>query len=129
MTDLDKLACRLKPYGAILEKESFGKGSFVELQKQLLAKDGPAFCAELSKSVSRTIHVTPAPVSVDVQNRFVEARTTFGGALRLGYHGTKMSSLPSIYEKGLLIPGQGNDICVANGSAYGLGVYTAKVTN
>jgi len=94
-----------------------------------LAKDGPAFCAELSKSVSRTIHVMPAPVSADVQNRFLEARTTLAGALRSGYHGTKISSLPSIYEKGLLIPGKGNTICVANGSAHGLGVYTAKVNN
>jgi len=97
MTDLDELALRLKPYGAILEKGSFGKGGFVELQKELLAKDGPAFCAELSKSVSRTIHVMPAPVSADVQNRFLEARTTLAGALRPGYHGTKISSLPLIY--------------------------------
>lgn len=125
--DLDKLACRLKSHGAILEKESFGKGRFDELQKQILQEHGPSFCSELAKSVSRTIHVMPAPVSTDVKTRFLEARRTLSGALRPGYHGTDASALPSIYKKGLLIPGQDNGICVANGSAHGLGVYTAKV--
>merc|ERR1711871_1276803 len=104
-----------------------GSGGFCSLQKQILQDYGPDFCSELSKSASRTIHVAPAPVSTDVQQRFLEARKTLSGDLKPGYHGTNVSSLPSIYEKGLLIPGQDNGISVANGSAHGLGVYTARV--
>lgn len=91
-------------------------------------KHGPSFCTELSRSTSRIMHVRPAPVSADVQQRFLKACTMFtGAALTPGYHGTNVSNLSSIYDRGLLIPGHGNDIHVANGSVHGLGVYTAKV--
>lgn len=128
-SDVDKLAQRLKPYGAILEKDSFQhKGGFVEMQKQLLAQHGPAFCRELSKSKGRTIHVKSPPVSKDVQERFLHAHGTLAGVLKVGYHGTYIGNLPSIYEKGLLIPGHhGNAISIANGSAHGIGIYTANV--
>merc|ERR1712178_446105 len=127
-SNLDSLARRLQSRGAILEKEKFGSGGFCELQKKVLQDYGPAFCSELSQSVSRFIHVAPAPVSADVQERFLEARKTLPGNLKPGYHGTNVSSLPSIYEKGLLIPGNDNGVHVANGSAHGLGVYTARVS-
>jgi len=129
VSDLDRLAQRLKSCGAVLEKECFSKGIFVELQKQFLQQHGPNFCKELSNSVKRTIHVRPAPVSAEVQERFLDAQTVLPGALKPGYHGTNISNLPAIYEKGLLIPGQGNCLQVANGSAHGLGIYTATVQN
>lgn len=135
VTDIDRLAWSLRPYGAILDKERFKElrsgfsAGFVELQKIVLGQDGPSFCKELSKSQSRLMHVRPAPVSEDVQRRFLDARACLKGKLRAGYHGTNISSLPSIYKNGLLIPGQSNDVRVANGSAHGLGIYTAKVCN
>jgi hypothetical protein len=130
LTDLDRLARTLRPCGGVLEKERFGKGAFVDLQKELLVKHGRSLCSELSRSVRRIVHVRPAPVSADVQQRFLEARTVLKGAdLTPGYHGTNVSKLTAIYEKGLLIPGPDNGIGVANGSAHGLGVYTAKVNN
>lgn len=129
-TDLDRLARTLRPCGGILEKERFGKGAFVDLQKELLAKHGRSLCSELSRSIRRMVHVRPAPVSADVQQRFLEARTEHRGAeLTPGYHGTNVSNLSAIYQRGLLIPGPANGIGVANGSAHGLGVYTAKVNN
>lgn len=45
------------------------------------------------------------------------------------FHGTRESNIPSILEQGLLIPGRGNKLRVVNGSAHGLGIYTAKVHN
>jgi hypothetical protein len=44
-------------------------------------------------------------------------------------HGTDTSNYVSIFQNGLLIPGKGNSLKVAHGSAYGLGVYTAKLDN
>lgn len=43
------------------------------------------------------------------------------------FHGTATKNLPSIYKHGLLIPGCGNSLKVAHGSAHGLGIYAAKV--
>jgi len=41
------------------------------------------------------------------------------------YHGTRVSNIPSIVRKGLLVPGFKSGIPVANGSAYGVGIYTS----
>jgi len=43
--------------------------------------------------------------------------------LELGYHGTCESNLPSIFAKGLCVPGRSSGVGVANGSALGVGVY------
>eukprot|EP00746_Dinoflagellata_sp_MGD_P001698 gnl/MRDRNA2_/MRDRNA2_103225_c0_seq1.p1 gnl/MRDRNA2_/MRDRNA2_103225_c0~~gnl/MRDRNA2_/MRDRNA2_103225_c0_seq1.p1 ORF type:complete len:626 (+),score=126.20 gnl/MRDRNA2_/MRDRNA2_103225_c0_seq1:79-1956(+) len=42
------------------------------------------------------------------------------------YHGTRSKNIESISARGLLIPGHGG-VCVANGSAHGMGIYTAKL--
>jgi hypothetical protein len=36
------------------------------------------------------------------------------------YHGTDTRNFPSIKSRGLLVPGDGNDIKVVHGSAYGI---------
>lgn len=43
----------------------------------------------------------------------------------LAYHGTPECNVQSIVERGLLVPGQGNDIKIAHGSRYGIGIYTS----
>lgn len=68
-------------------------------------------------------------MSDDVQQRFLDAHACLKGELKAAYHGTNISSLPSIYKDGLLIPGQSNGVRVVNGSVHGLGIYTAKVCN
>lgn len=132
LTEVDRLAIRLKPCGAVLEEKEHLEGNhgFIELQKKFLMDYGPSFCTELSRSMKKIIHVRPAPVSADVQKRFLDARTTLTGTLKPGYHGTNIDNLSSIYKAGLQIPGQGgNNIKVANGSAHGLGIYVAEVSN
>jgi hypothetical protein len=42
-------------------------------------------------------------------------------------HGTSAANLDSIYQRGLLVPGQGNELQVVNGAAHGTGVYTANL--
>merc|ERR1719330_1526626 len=51
------------------------------------------------------------------------------GNLCPAFHGTAEGNLPGIYEEGFVIPGQGNKVRVANGSAHGLGIYTAVASN
>lgn len=72
---------------------------------------------------------TRTPMSLEVQQRFMEAANAFDGKVFPGLHGTKHENLPSIYERGLLVPGSGNgaDIDVKNGSTYGVGVYIANL--
>merc|ERR1719343_346652 len=45
------------------------------------------------------------------------------------YHGTDPRNFASIFQRGLLIPGKDNDLRVVNGSAFGLGIYTAPLNN
>lgn len=130
-SDVDRLATRLKPCGAVLDKTRLqGCDGFATLQKHFLGQFGPSFCRELSRSLRRIIHVKAAPVSENIQRRFLDAHSTLGGALRPAYHGTNVANLSSIYDKGLLIPGErDNGIRVANGSVHGLGIYTATLCN
>ena len=44
---------------------------------------------------------------------------------RLAFHGTDGANHASIFEKGLIVPGR-EGVSVANGSAHGVGIYTAK---
>eukprot|EP00742_Colponemidia_sp_Colp-10_P017395 GILJ01020002.1.p1 GENE.GILJ01020002.1~~GILJ01020002.1.p1 ORF type:complete len:364 (+),score=54.08 GILJ01020002.1:39-1094(+) len=41
------------------------------------------------------------------------------------YHGTDPRNIPSIVEKGLLVPGTHRSVAESNGSVYGVGIYTA----
>merc|ERR1712228_689009 len=72
------------------------------------------------------IKLNEAPVSNSVQDRFMGAyRTT--GVYAPAFHGTSAERHQSIFADGLLIPGQGNKLTVLHGSAFGLGIYAAKL--
>mmetsp|Transcript_111272 Transcript_111272/g.202371 ORF Transcript_111272/g.202371 Transcript_111272/m.202371 type:complete len:480 (+) Transcript_111272:92-1531(+) len=135
MTADESLSCQLKELGAkfdykTLSADALGRAllPFEVLQKRFLKDFGRRFCKELGRHMG-SMEVRPAPVSAAVQSRFLDARSNLGGTLRAAYHGTNIGNLSSIYEKGLLIPGQGNGVRVANGSVHGVGVYTAKLDN
>merc|ERR1712070_4436 len=83
----------------------------------------------LSTVFAEPIELNPAPLSTDVQSRFLEAFSENAGFDRLlpGFHGTDASLHESIFNRGLLIPGRGNELRVLHGSAHGLGIYTANV--
>jgi hypothetical protein len=102
--------------------------SFESLQKDFLRNNGHRFCKELGRHMG-SMEVRPAPVSESVQARFLDARASLGGLLKAAYRGTNVTTLSKIYDNGLLIPGQGNGVHVVNGSAHGLGIYTAKLDN
>lgn len=74
------------------------------------------------------ITLTAAPVARDVQERFMTSMQNAPDTeFRPAFHGTNAANHSSIFERGLLIPGQGNDLRVVHGAAHGTGVYTANV--
>lgn len=126
MGDVEKLAGQLQRVHAFLDTDLLNKRSkFSCLQFRFLKQHGTSFCQKLVGCMSGSINVKPSPVSKVVQERFLNARC-LGGFVRPAYHGTNVANLPTIYENGLLIPGQDNNLKVVNGSAHGLGIYTAN---
>lgn len=90
----------------------------------------------LNRCFEGPVTLKPTPVASDVEERFLEGCKKCGvdvrrslGLLRPAFHGTREELHASIFARGLLIPGEGNDVRVRNGSAHGLGIYTAKVEN
>jgi hypothetical protein len=67
-----------------------------------------------------------APLAGGVLERFARRAAHLSASPSLAFHGTPSANIPSILERGLLVPGNGNDVRVANGSAYGVGIYTAQ---
>merc|ERR1712039_939531 len=76
------------------------------------------------------LELIPAPLAPEVQTSFLEVWKNDAGptvALRPVFHGTNKKNLASIFERGFLVPGMGNGLKVVNGSAHGLGIYTANL--
>lgn len=77
-----------------------------------------------------SLRLVEAPMAPEVQRRFLEVWKNGVGPsidLRPAFHGTRLANMPSIFGRGLLIPGRGNSVKVAHGSAHGRGIYVAKV--
>jgi hypothetical protein len=80
----------------------------------------------ISDCFSGDLQLLAPPLSEDVKMRFMDG---FGHGRRRRWipvlHGTDASNHGSIFERGLLIPGQGNELEVVHGAAHGRGIYTA----
>lgn len=104
---------------------------------------GEAILEALSHVMGDEIDLRPTPLSFRVQSAFArtlyelstirshQARTLYELSdhpmkVCFTFHGTPESNLPSIYEHGLVIPGRGNNVLIANGAAHGHGIYTAN---
>jgi hypothetical protein len=107
---------------------SFSHDLFVQFRWKFMELHGSLICEHLRRLFNNFFCIKFAPLSCDVASTFMKAcQGGLVGILRPAYHGTNETNLPSIYRQGLLIPGQNNEIRVANGSAHGLGIYTADV--
>lgn len=125
------ISCALRRHNVCLDAETLkSRAPFPSLQRQFLKQHGPQLCRNLQQCVQRPVSLKPAALSAEVQARFLEAckgPQALEGTLRPAFHGTAVQRLQSIFERGLLIPGQENGVKVVNGSAHGLGIYTAQV--
>ena len=81
---------------------------------------------DIDKEFGPNINMQPLNPDVEVKQRFFEARRTLEHTTTLTYHGTKAANIDSISRIGLLMPGKDGHK-VANGSAHGVGIYTAKL--
>jgi len=77
------------------------------------------------------VRLRPAPLAHHVMERFMHAVKAASGSstkmVRPAFHGSAAKNYPSIFERGLLIPGDGNELRIVHGAAHGHGVYTANV--
>jgi len=115
--------------GSLLEAVRRGNGdmSFEGLRETFFHLHGEDVFAGL-ETVFQNITMCPAPVSVAVQRRFLDAlKANPQAELRPAFHGTNTRNHPSIFRDGLLIPGAGNHLKVVHGAVHGRGVYTANV--
>lgn len=65
-----------------------------------------------------------------MQQRFMETlENACSSSLKVcpAVHGTPARNFDSIFQRGLLVPGQGNELQVVNGAAHGTGIYTANL--
>lgn len=95
--------------------------SFAALQQGFLGTYGKQIKAELPG-----VKLVPTQVSPHVEQRFLGSMQSGDVSLAPAYHGTLQKNFASIQEHGLLVPGT-SGVNVVNGSAHGVGIYTAKL--
>jgi len=102
--------------------------SFDSVRSAFLDAWGPAVRRGLSDTLGH-VRLTQAPLAREVQQRFLAAlrQSTPRPKVSPAFHGTPEANHPSIFRRGLLIPGQDNELRVVNGMAHGRGIYTACI--
>jgi len=104
--------------------------TFDELSDQFLAKHQEKILQSIRSVFDGNISLTKAPLAQEVKDRFLQSYLQMNASkahLRPTLHGTNARNHPSIFQKGLLVPGQRNDITVRNGLSHGDGVYTSAL--
>lgn len=99
---------------------------FRSLRMDFLQSHGAAIRQALSPYWG-VISLDNAPLNPVVQMRFLRALAGRHNLLQPAFHGTNANNLSSIFSRGLLIPGSESEIRVVNGSAHGVGIYTARL--
>eukprot|EP01090_Pellita_catalonica_P021106 TRINITY_DN7813_c0_g1_i1.p1 TRINITY_DN7813_c0_g1~~TRINITY_DN7813_c0_g1_i1.p1 ORF type:complete len:352 (-),score=70.39 TRINITY_DN7813_c0_g1_i1:193-1248(-) len=97
---------------------------FQNLQSQIATK-----IAAAGKHMTALTEVTNFRLVAQFERKWAEMTDRLGSQEStpvLMFHGTKSENLDSIQQEGLLIPGDGNSIKIANGAAHGKGIYVAK---
>jgi len=103
---------------------------FDQFRWRFLEQHGPTFCGSLQGCFGGPFQLKATPLSTEVAERFQKVcEGELQGELVPAFHGTNENNLGSIYAQGLIIPGRGNSVRVANGCVYGLGIYTANASN
>jgi hypothetical protein len=95
--------------------------SWETLQKSFLNE----YEQRIRNELGQTVQISP--VHPSNQGDFLSSCDTASAMPLPAYHGTKSRNIASICSRGLLIPGRGGSVRVENGSAHGVGIYTAKL--
>jgi len=107
-----------------------GEGSvlsdFKALQRRFLEEHGSLIKSRLQDCLGQSVKLLAAPLSLEVMGRFVKAYGIAEKAsLRPVYHGTEAKNHRSIFNQGLLVPGERDHVQVCNGLSHGRGIYTS----
>ncbi|CAE7783181.1 unnamed protein product, partial [Symbiodinium sp. CCMP2456] len=105
-----------------------GQDSLRSFQLEFLEQFSPAICSGLRGIFRNEIMLRATPTNKCVYDRF-KLQIKKKGNLCPVFHGTDEANLPSIYAKGLLVPGGEQGVRVAHGASHGNGIYTAKTQN
>mmetsp|Transcript_51202 Transcript_51202/g.119445 ORF Transcript_51202/g.119445 Transcript_51202/m.119445 type:complete len:412 (-) Transcript_51202:234-1469(-) len=92
----------------------------------LLASARQKVAAPIKAELGENPSIEPLYPETRLQEKFFEARRSTAHNTVFTYHGTKAQNIDSISRIGLLMPGK-NGHQVANGSAHGVGIYSAKL--
>lgn len=127
LSPLELLCQRLARHQAEVETRGLDAGGpFVKLQRGFLFHHGDQLCRAVRECLQSPVVVKPTMLSHEVQCRFLEAQQTLQGTMRPAFHGTSSANFASIFRRGLLVPGQGNELRVVHGAVHGQGIYTAN---
>jgi hypothetical protein len=111
-------------------RSEINTAKFEEFREKFLSDHGMEFCRGLHSCFQGPIKLKPTTLWPDLKLKFLDAAMGgLRGSLVPAFHGTDTKNLPSIYKNGFVIPGQGNSLKVAHGSAHGLGIYAASLNN
>eukprot|EP00747_Dinoflagellata_sp_TGD_P027871 gnl/TRDRNA2_/TRDRNA2_132879_c1_seq1.p1 gnl/TRDRNA2_/TRDRNA2_132879_c1~~gnl/TRDRNA2_/TRDRNA2_132879_c1_seq1.p1 ORF type:complete len:303 (-),score=15.82 gnl/TRDRNA2_/TRDRNA2_132879_c1_seq1:200-1108(-) len=119
------LSCRLDCYSSSMQRASNSLRDLFWCEHGALIQRNLFHCFNGAE-----LDLVPAPIPDNVWARFLDVwKNGDGPSLKIvpAFHGTRLANLQSIFTQGLLIPGMGNALRVANGAVHGRGIYAAKV--
>lgn len=108
--------------------EKPGQKGFQGVQDRIMQTHGAEIKNSLEQIFEGTVRLEKAEVAKPVQHKFMEAMDS-GYPIIPTFHGSNAQNYSSILQRGLLIPGRGNELHVVNGSVHGKGIYTARISN
>lgn len=105
--------------------------SWSALQRFFLQEHGDRIRKELGgvegkQPPPEEVKLEPVSPICEVQDRFMSTVRQAAVLPIPAFHGTKARNVPSIAQRGLIVPGS-QGVTVANGSAHGVGIYAATL--
>jgi len=109
--------------------ELMGNADFETIRHAFLDAHENAIDKGLESVFGPMVALHKAPVGEVVKKRFMQSFREMPHTceLRPAFHGTNAANHDSIFNRGLLIPGDQNELSVVHGAAHGRGVYTANI--
>jgi len=102
---------------------------FENMQREFLRRHGSSIRCSLRECFLGDFAVKPVDPAQAVKDAFMGHCRGSLQSVRPTFHGTRGTVHESIFSSGFIIPGSGKGVSVRNGSAHGLGIYTAALHN
>jgi len=100
---------------------------FNTIRQKFLEEQRGRIHAGLTSVFGAHVSLQPTPLAANVMTQFMQAFSLTNADIRPAFHGTNAKNYTSIFQRGLLIPGHGNELQIIHGAVHGTGIYTANV--